>query len=137
MPAVTGILETCLHVADLPQSIEFYRRLFGWPVLFSDARMAALAVASQQLLLLFVKDNSEEDMPIAGGIIPGHGGAGRLHVAFAIAKWELESWTRRLRECDVELTSTVHWPTGGVSLYFRDPDQHLIELATPGIWPIY
>jgi catechol 2,3-dioxygenase-like lactoylglutathione lyase family enzyme len=137
MLAVTGILETCLHVADLPRSIEFYRRLFGWPVLFSDARMAALAVASKQLLLLFVKDGSEEDMPTAGGIIPGHGGAGRLHVAFAITKSELESWTRRLQECDIELTSTVHWPTGGVSLYFRDPDQHLIELATPGIWPIY
>ncbi len=137
MLAVTGILETCLHVSDLPQSIEFYRTLFGWPVLFSDDRMASLAVGSKQLLLLFRKDGSEQDMPTAGGVIPGHGGAGRLHVAFAIARTDLEAWTQKLAECAIELTSTVHWPTGGVSLYFRDPDQHLIELATPGIWPIY
>ena len=34
---------------------------------------------------------------------------------------------------DVELTRA--WPRGGRSLYFRDPDHHLIELASPGIWP--
>ncbi len=26
---------------------------------------------------------------------------------------------------------------GGTSLYFRDPDGHLLELVTPGIWSIY
>jgi catechol 2,3-dioxygenase-like lactoylglutathione lyase family enzyme len=26
---------------------------------------------------------------------------------------------------------------GGTSLYFRDPDGHLLELATPGLWTIY
>jgi len=25
---------------------------------------------------------------------------------------------------------------GGWSLYFRDPDRHLIELATPGTWSV-
>jgi len=26
---------------------------------------------------------------------------------------------------------------GGHSIYFRDPDGHLLELATPGLWAIY
>lgn len=137
MPAVTGIVETCLHVADLARSIEFYRSLFGWTVLVSDARMAALAVARGQVLLLFLQGGSENDMPVAGGLIPGHGGSGRLHVAFGIPRTELESWKSRLEEASIPLAGTVHWPEGGVSLYFRDPDQHLVELATPGIWPNY
>jgi catechol 2,3-dioxygenase-like lactoylglutathione lyase family enzyme len=29
------------------------------------------------------------------------------------------------------------WPRGGESVYFRDPDDNLLELATPGLWSIY
>ena len=25
----------------------------------------------------------------------------------------------------------------GRSIYFRDPDGHLLELATPGLWSVY
>jgi catechol 2,3-dioxygenase-like lactoylglutathione lyase family enzyme len=137
MPGLTGILETCLHVADLPRSIDFYRGLFSWPLLASDVRFAALAVADKQVLLLFLKGASEHDMPIAGGVIPGHGGDGRLHVAFAIPAADLAAWKRRLAEQSIALASTVRWPEGGTSLYFRDPDGHLVELATPGIWAVY
>jgi catechol 2,3-dioxygenase-like lactoylglutathione lyase family enzyme len=31
----------------------------------------------------------------------------------------------------------VRWPRGGESIYFRDPDGHLVELATPGLWDNY
>ena len=29
------------------------------------------------------------------------------------------------------------WSRGGRSIYFRDPDRHLLELATPGLWSVY
>ena len=29
------------------------------------------------------------------------------------------------------------WSRGGRSIYFRDPDGHLLELATPGLWAVY
>jgi hypothetical protein len=31
----------------------------------------------------------------------------------------------------------VVWPEGSTSIYFRDPDGHLLELVTPGLWPNY
>ena len=37
----------------------------------------------------------------------------------------------------IEIESRVTWPGGGTSLYFRDPEGHLLELLTPGVWQIY
>jgi catechol 2,3-dioxygenase-like lactoylglutathione lyase family enzyme len=74
---------------------------------------------------------------LPGGIIPGHDGGGRLHVAFAVAAADLPAWREHLAAHGVAVESTVTWPRGGQSQYFRDPDGHLIELATPGIWSIY
>jgi len=46
----------------------------------------------------------------------------------------MESWRARLAKYNVDLLSDITWETGARSLYFRDPDGHMIELATPGIW---
>ena len=35
------------------------------------------------------------------------------------------------------VTERRTWDRGGRSIYFRDPDGHLIELATPGVWANY
>jgi catechol 2,3-dioxygenase-like lactoylglutathione lyase family enzyme len=29
------------------------------------------------------------------------------------------------------------WKYGCETLYFRDPDSHLLEVVTPGIWSVY
>jgi hypothetical protein len=34
----------------------------------------------------------------------------------------------------VDLLSEVAWEPGARSLYFRDPDGHLLELGTPRLW---
>src|SRR5207249_7155368 len=49
----------------------------------------------------------------------------------------LKEWRRLLGEHGVTIESEVRWERGGTSLYFRDPDNNLIELGTPGIWPNY
>jgi catechol 2,3-dioxygenase-like lactoylglutathione lyase family enzyme len=137
MAAVDGVLETALYVDDLGRSRRFYQHLFEFEVLASDPRFCALSVSGKQVLLLFQKGMSDQPMPTPGGVIPPHDGNGHLHLAFAISAAQLAGWEARLREHGVEIESRITWPRGGHSLYFRDPDNHLVELATPGIWSIY
>jgi catechol 2,3-dioxygenase-like lactoylglutathione lyase family enzyme len=137
IPRVTGVLETCLHVADVETSARFYERIFGFARMASDARFCALAVAPQSVLLLFLRGGSLQPIAVPGGLIPPHDGAGRLHFAFAIPAEDFELWQQRLTELGVAIESHVRWESGRQSLYFRDPDDHLVELATPGIWPNY
>jgi catechol-2,3-dioxygenase len=134
-PRVTRVLETSLYVADLDRSRVFYQALFGWPVFLQDARMCALGVPGAQVLLLFHRGSSVLPSPTPGGTIPPHDGTGTLHLAFAIPETELAIWERRLSDSGIPLESRVAWPRGSISLYFRDPDRHSLELATPRLWP--
>jgi catechol 2,3-dioxygenase-like lactoylglutathione lyase family enzyme len=133
MPRIDFILESALTVADLERSLGFYQALFGFEVMTKDHRLAALAVG-KQVLLLFRRGTTAEPAQTSGGIIPGHESSGRAHLAFAIANAEQTSWEARLGERGIAIESQVDWPRGGRSIYFRDPDGHLLELATPGIW---
>jgi catechol 2,3-dioxygenase-like lactoylglutathione lyase family enzyme len=137
IPSVAGLLETSLYVEKLERSKRFYQMLFQFQILVEDDRFCALNAAGRQVLLLFQKEASRQPAVVPGGTIPGHGGSGQLHLAFAIAASDWDGWKSRLQDGNVHIESIVDWPRGGRSLYFRDPDNHLIELATPGIWSIY
>jgi catechol 2,3-dioxygenase-like lactoylglutathione lyase family enzyme len=137
MPRLNGIIETAIHVRDLSASAEFYQHVLGLEVIERGERLCALSVAGRCLLLLFLEGGSTTPVETAGGIIPPHDGSGALHFAFAIGASELAAWERRLSEKGVTVESRVKWGLGGTSLYFRDPDGHSVELATPGTWPVY
>ena len=137
VPKVSGILETALYVDDLKVSTSFYKTIFQFETLFADERLCALNVSNRQVLLLFLKRGSNIAMTSSVGVIPPHDGNGNLHFAFSMAASELETWEDWLHENEVAIESTVKWTRGGISLYFRDPDNHLLELVTPGIWKIY
>jgi catechol 2,3-dioxygenase-like lactoylglutathione lyase family enzyme len=131
------VLETALYVESIEKSQQFYQQLFGFELIFADDRLHALSIADQQVLLLFKKDSSSDGADAHDGHIPGHDGYGRLHLCFAIEKSDLEQWKRVLESNNIEIESELHPPTGSTCIYFRDPDNHLIELATPGLWKIY
>ena len=138
MATLNGILETAVYVDDLGRAKRFYEDVMGLKPMFSDRRLTAYEVAGQNVLLVFKRGASTQPaaMP-GGGTIPGHDGAGPLHVAFAVAAEQLDVWEERLKANGVEIEGRNDWPRGGKSIYFRDPDGHLIELATPGLWPVY
>jgi catechol 2,3-dioxygenase-like lactoylglutathione lyase family enzyme len=137
MPEVTGVVETCLYVDDLERATRFYEDVCEFKKLIGDERFSALSVADRNVLLLFHQGATLESIPTPGGMIPPHDGAGNTHVAFSIPAAALPDWQRRLEEHGIAIESLVDWPRGGRSLYFRDPDHHLLELITPGCWSIY
>ena len=134
-PRISKILETSLYVEDLQTSRMFYERIFSFMTMFQDDRMCALEVPGEQVLLLFRHGMTDKPAPAPGGEIPPHHGQGTLHLAFAIPLRELKAWQNHLLHQDIAIESTITWPRGGTSLYFRDPDGHSLEVATPGLWP--
>jgi len=130
-PQSNGFLESSLYVADPAASASFYAKIFGFRKI-SDfgERGCAMEAGPRQVLLLFRKRASlETETP--------HDGEGELHLAFAIAPEELGRWEGWLAENGVAVEEKKSWERGGISIYFRDPDRHLLEIATPGVWTIY
>ncbi|RYG35487.1 glyoxalase [bacterium] len=134
MPAISGILETALYVDDLDRSERFYRELFGVSRILGDDRIRALRLPGDQVLLLFRKGASTQPSVTDSGIIPPHDGDGRLHLAFRIDRANDSAWREHLTKLGISLESGIY-PCSGVSLYFRDPDGHCIELASTEVWP--
>ena len=137
MPKLDAVLETALYVDDLARAIDFYTDVMQLQALYQDSRMCAFSVGDRNVLLLFPRGGSLETVHMPGGTIPPHDGSGPLHVAFAITKEQLVEWEAWLAQHNVAIEGRTTWKRGGESIYFRDPDGHLLELATPGLWAIY
>lgn len=127
---INQVLETCLYVADLGAAEAFYRDVLG---LIPFSRVAGRHVffqCGQSVFLLFNPSKTAQ----AEGEVPTHGAQGPGHVAFAMQKEEIDGWREHLQARGVSIETEISWPSGGYSLYFRDPAGNSVELATPLTW---
>lgn len=136
MARIRRILETSLYCDDLARTAAFYQTLLKTTPMLSGDRLVAIDAGEGTVLLLFQRGNSGA-LETDGGRVPGHDGGGPVHVAFAIDGSEVQRWEARLTRLGIAIESQVRWERGGISLYFRDPDDRSVELATPGLWPSY
>src|SRR5258708_711469 len=127
MPKLDGILETALYTDDMARARAFYEDVLELKPIFSDSRLCAYGIAGRDVLLIFRRGAATQTVTMPGGTIPGHDGAGPLHVAFAIGKDELAEWEKHLGSRGVAVEGATSWSRGGRSIYFRDPDGHLLE----------
>ncbi|GGD88691.1 lactoylglutathione lyase [Aureimonas endophytica] len=135
MPRLAGILETCLYVEDMARAHGFYSGVLGLARILEDGdRISVYEVTPAQVLILFKCGATLEPVETPGGRIPPHDGAGPVHLAFMVEDAAVDDWRQHLAASRIAIESEVTWPKRGRSLYFRDPDGHALELATPNLW---
>ena len=129
VPPLEGVHEAALYTTELDAAAAFYARL-GLREVGRSAGRHVFFRAGDDLLLLFDPRGTER-----GGAVPAHGAHGPGHVALAVPdQAALDAWRARLADAGVDVESEVEWPSGGRSLYFRDPAGNSIELITRGSW---
>lgn len=136
-PRLARIVETALYVDDLERAATFYESVLGCERMVSTQTLHAYDIGGENVLLLFRRGASLATQPLPGGSIPPHDGTGPLHIGFAVAAADLPAWEERLNRHGVGVEGRMDWPRGGKSIYFRDPDGHLLELISPGVWESY
>ncbi len=123
---VQGLFEAHLTVADVARSVAFYRDQVGLPVALEIPDRGAafhwVGVPGHTMLGLW----SIGSAPMAM----------QLHIAFTTALEDVLAAPERLRARDIEPLSFFGQPTDeptvigwmpAATLYFRDPDGHLLE----------
>jgi len=134
-PPLDGILETPVYVDDMDAAHAFYQDVLGLKRMVKGERLYAYDAGPAQTLLVFHRGHTGEDVETPGGVVPGHDTSGHGHFAFKIPAEQIEAWRSYLGDCRVDIISEVTWPAGGTSLYFRDPDGNVLELAAAPLWP--
>lgn len=129
----TAVLETVLYARDLAAAEDFYGRVLGLELhAKAEGRHLFFKLAGQMLLVFnpaATQKPSRAPLPV-----PPHGTEGQGHVCFAAGASDLDGWHRRLGDMGIAIEADFEWPSGGRSIYVRDPAGNSVEFAEPRIW---
>ncbi|WP_439881687.1 VOC family protein [Pontibacter sp. MBLB2868] len=127
---VKKIKETCLYVTDLSRSKAFYNGRLGFEVIGEVKDRHVFFRVGESVLLCFISEASKQ-----GGTLPPHFGSGQLHLAFEVAKDQYQDWKEKIsQQLGIKIEQEYDWGRGFLSFYFRDPDEHLLEVVMEGMW---
>lgn len=125
------VVETCLYVDDVEASAAWYAEVLDLVHIAGAPPRDAFLAAGDTMLLLFDPEHTRDP---GENSVPAHGAEGPQHVALGVE--ELEPWRQRLAEHGIEITHEEDWGSGD-SIYFEDPDGHVLELVERGTWPVW
>jgi catechol 2,3-dioxygenase-like lactoylglutathione lyase family enzyme len=114
--AVRGLQHLNLRVADLERARAFYERVLGFRVAFAKGDTVWLEAGGDLLGL-------------SRGAVDRAAPGSAQHFGFMVdAPAEVDAWCEQLRAHGVACEKGPYDRSDGRSLYFRDPDQHLLEI---------
>lgn len=129
------ILETVIYAEDLAAVEDFYARVLDLVPFSKLAGRQLFYRCGNQVLLVFKPSATVVPPPAHAALpVPPHGATGAGHVCFAATSGEIDAWRRHLEASGVEIEADFVWPSGGRSIYFRDPADNCLEFAEPRIW---
>lgn len=130
----SAILESALYVTDVDAAEAFYRDVLGLDFVSKVPGRHCFFRCGDGILLLFVADATEKSPLNPAMPVPPHGGRGEGHLCFRASGEEIEAWKAKLERAGIAIEADFHWPSGGRSIYFRDPSGNSLEFAEPAIW---
>lgn len=131
----SAILESALYVTDLDAAETFYGDVLGLErIAKADGRHAFFRCGDGVLLLFNAEATRHAPPPGARLPVPPHGTVGQGHLCFAASSEEIKEWKATLESRGIKIEADFEWPSGGRSIYLRDPSGNSIEFAEPRIW---
>jgi catechol-2,3-dioxygenase len=132
---INKVVETCIYSSDLDGMKRFYAGILGLPVVQEEKGKFVFMQAGKSMLLVFNPARTSVD----NDSLPAHGAQSppaSLHFAMEIEEHDYGRWKELLAKNRIAVEKEVSWKGRSRSLYFRDPAGNLVELITPGEWPV-
>ena len=126
---INRIKETCLYISDLEKSIQFYHGIMGLKIYSKIRGSHVFFKAGESMLLCFLKGVTENQSKL-----PPHFAIGQIHFAFEVPAKDYDNWKNVLKKKGIPIEHEQDWKNNLKSFYFRDPDEHLVEILQAGIW---
>jgi catechol-2,3-dioxygenase len=132
---INKVVETCIYSSDLKNMKKFYVGILGLPIIQEEGDKLIFLKAGKSMLLIFdpLRTSINNDkLPTHGAMTP----PSSIHLAMEIEKQEYQPCKELLARNGITIEKEVIWNSKAKSLYFRDPAGNLVELITPGGWPV-
>ena len=132
---INKVIETCIYSSDLQSMKKFYVGILGLSIIHEEEDKLIFLKAGKSMLLIFdpLRTSINNDrLPTHGAITP----PSSIHFAMEIEEQEYQPCKELLVRNGIAIEKEVKWNWNTKSLYFRDPSGNLVELITPGGWPV-
>ena len=122
---------------------DFYVNILGLEFVSEEKDRYVFLKAGQSMLLIFNPNKTLANADVSNisstTHLPAHGAFAPpsiIHFALEIEKQNYDNAKQMLKEKNIKIENEVTWNKGTNSIYFRDPVGNLIEIITPGSWPV-